>query len=263
MKILTLRKYRKLVKSCGRPTETQVENFIKFVCQAHSWYKHLPTVPPGKLFYFYLDPNAGRELRVDAAGNRRLRDRLDSDDSKFHYTWMTTADYRSKFGCLAYAVNAGTSFMTGESKGEWAVHRHDNAIVYDRKLRPRYIPDEVVEAAAVELTGVIHDEMSVGHKARRWVEILSEHSDTWPVESGGEAAARDLLNVCKEIVSELESLTLPKSISEASLNSAESRKWYEFSRSCDRRLAEALKPERDRQKNQMRGAIRTMLDMLG
>jgi hypothetical protein len=54
--------YHKIVSQLPLPTQEQTEAFLKHVIGAHSWYKHLPFLPPGGIFVFYLDPQAGREI---------------------------------------------------------------------------------------------------------------------------------------------------------------------------------------------------------
>ena len=54
------------VQSLTRPTAGQIDAFVQHVSAAHSWYKHLPLLPPGTPFFFYLNPNAGRETVVVA-----------------------------------------------------------------------------------------------------------------------------------------------------------------------------------------------------
>lgn len=51
--------YRRIVSNLPRPSDEQIENFVQFVCTAHSWYKKLPLFPPGVPFRFFVDPAAG------------------------------------------------------------------------------------------------------------------------------------------------------------------------------------------------------------
>ena len=52
----TLEEYREALEGVPRPTDEQIAGFAAFVCKAHSWYKHLPLLPPGVPFQFFLDP---------------------------------------------------------------------------------------------------------------------------------------------------------------------------------------------------------------
>lgn len=57
--ILSLEEYRKVIAPLPIPTLAQEQQFLEFVSNAHSWYKHLPYLPPGQPFQFFLDPAAG------------------------------------------------------------------------------------------------------------------------------------------------------------------------------------------------------------
>ncbi len=59
MKPCSLSKYRQIVSDLSRPSKKQIDNFVRFVSEAHSWYKHLPLLPPGATFQFFVDPFSG------------------------------------------------------------------------------------------------------------------------------------------------------------------------------------------------------------
>ena len=54
--------YKKILIESPKPTIKQTENFIDFVVDEHSWYKHLPDqrLEP---FIFYLTPNANLTIK--------------------------------------------------------------------------------------------------------------------------------------------------------------------------------------------------------
>ena len=108
--------YRKVVQGLPRPSAGQVRNFVDYVCQAHSWYKHLPLTLPGILFFFYLDPNAGCDLLLLPRGRAKYRERTESTQ-RFHYSWQPTAQYRQRFGYLEYFTEAGTTILLGGPEG--------------------------------------------------------------------------------------------------------------------------------------------------
>ena len=89
-----LRAYIELIAGLPRPTDEQRDNFVNFVAGAHSWYKHLSILPPGTDFCFFLNPNSGRTRIHTPSGETGFVDRTEDDEIKFHYTWMTTANYR-------------------------------------------------------------------------------------------------------------------------------------------------------------------------
>jgi len=105
--------YLQVVRTLSPPSPEQVKSFVDYVARAHSWYKHLPLIPPGTPFYFFLDPNAGCDLVVKS-GRTRYCDRKEQG---FHYSDIPTAEYRQRFGCLQYSADAGTSILVPRSKG--------------------------------------------------------------------------------------------------------------------------------------------------
>ena len=75
-----LDKYNELLSNTPSPSEQQIENFIEYVFNAHSWYKHIPLFPPGVDFCFYLDPNAGRDIIRYKNGKIGVVDVTDEDE---------------------------------------------------------------------------------------------------------------------------------------------------------------------------------------
>lgn len=75
-----------VLKTLPAPTPEQQESFARHVCEAHSWYKHLP--PEGAHFVVFLASDAGEGYPEDAP--------------RLHYSWKTTAEYRRRFGHLDY-----------------------------------------------------------------------------------------------------------------------------------------------------------------
>lgn len=73
----------------------QMQQFALFVSNAHSWYKHLPYLPPGEPFQFFLDPGAGMQLVVSSQGSVDATPRAEPG---FHYSWLPTVEYRARFG---------------------------------------------------------------------------------------------------------------------------------------------------------------------
>src|SRR5262245_37733059 len=102
----TLHRYRVLVASLPMPTLVQMQQFAGHVAGAHSWYKHLPLLPPGAPLQFFLDPAAGMQL---IAGSGGRVDATPRTNRGFHYSWLPTAEYRDRFGYLAFSRSSGTS----------------------------------------------------------------------------------------------------------------------------------------------------------
>jgi len=138
-------RYRQLIAPLPIPTAEQTESFAAYVVGAHSWYKHLPYDQPGAPFLVFLDLNAGRELVLVGDGRGKFRDRVDVR-TRFHYTWMLTAEYRTKFGHWNYAY-AG-DHAPGEPLGFAQVTATDGASID--------VSPEVVAAGTVYLTAHVH-----------------------------------------------------------------------------------------------------------
>ncbi len=136
-------RYRQVIASLPIPTAEQTESFAAYVVGAHSWYKHLPHDPPGALFVVFLDPNAGRNLVHTADGGAAYRDRVDERE-RFHYTWMPTAEYLTKFGHWHYYDHA-----QGDRLGFARVTATDGASID--------VSPEVVAAGTVYLTAYVHE----------------------------------------------------------------------------------------------------------
>lgn len=182
----SLSDYRRHVRDLPRPSAEQIENFVQFVSKAHSWYKHLPLFPPGVPFHFFLDPLSGYDHIVLPDGRLRLEERTENSP-RFHYTWMTTEEYRRRFGHLQYEAAAGTYFRV-QSQGE--VREYRNRPVFYTADHMYHIPAEVAEAGTVALTAAIHP---LTRKLGQWNLILKMHArryarnhpERWPAESGG------------------------------------------------------------------------------
>jgi hypothetical protein len=187
-------RYLAEVRRLPRPSDAQVETFVEYVTVAHSWYKHLPLKPPGKLFLFYLNPNTGREWVATMIGGG-YRDRTNDTPTweRFHYTWRPTAEYVELFGHLDYFASAGTSFLVPTRGG-----------VLDTRARPKIqaadgewleLPDAIHTVGAAHLTAAIHPLAWVGG----WRRQLRSHSDvgsTYPDRAPSEqiilAAQREM-----------------------------------------------------------------------
>jgi hypothetical protein len=174
---LDLETYRRDAAGLPRPTELQIHDFVEFVCDAHSWYKHLPFLFPGHPFIFYLNGTAGHDLVVTRDGRRQFRTRTD-DTERFHYTWMTTAAYRIRFGHLDYSTEAGTQFLYGDAS-------RGGVVVTGPHGQP--LPDAVQRAGTVQLTGVIHKLVAnLLLKSRMRLRLSPHPQPHWPEETGGE-----------------------------------------------------------------------------
>jgi hypothetical protein len=95
-----------------RPTLEQYRAFGEYLCEAHSWYKHLPLLE-GRRFVVFVAPDAGigRLVAVlhgagpGAATGYTLvtppeGPEFTDEHPRIHYGWKTTKEYRRRFGYL-------------------------------------------------------------------------------------------------------------------------------------------------------------------
>jgi hypothetical protein len=177
---MSLDAYRSWIADVVPPTASQIEAFADYVAGARSWYKHLPLTPPGTVFQFYIDPHAGVDRLVNRSGEVHLRTRTEQT-TPFHYSWMTTAEYRERFGRLAFSCAAGSALFMDDQLGDpdllidnncmlpAALHSADAAfepILVDSTCHQPTLqtscltadspPKEVLESGACSLTALVH-----------------------------------------------------------------------------------------------------------
>lgn len=161
--------YRLLAGAVAPPTDSQIEAFADYVASAHSWYKHLPLQPPGVDFHFYIDPNTGMDHLVHASGEVTVRARTPGTES-FHYSWMTTADYRERFGYLAFSCAAGSSVFGTDLVGEETVLVDENSlhpVLQVDRYSAKRPPKQVLDAGTCSLTALVHPRASARMVAMR------------------------------------------------------------------------------------------------
>lgn len=240
--------YREIVRVLTGPSIRQIDNFIKFVCSAHSWYKHLPILQPGIQFTFFLDPFSGMDKILKPGGHVIHRERTE-DTPKFHYTWMTTNDYRSRFGYLSYMANAGTGFFL-QVRDEVSEYADLPIIVYGTSQYR--IPPEVAQVGSVELTAAIHPNtpkwlrmhvyvkgesviFNQGHRIHDGLPL------TWSSETGGEEIINKIISISKQ---PLEYKTREEYLSPIN------------------QIDNLILPERSRQQKEIKSAIHRMLTLV-
>jgi len=139
---MSLDDYRRWIADIQLPTNSQIEAFADYVASARSWYKHLSLKPPGENFHFYIDRHAGVDRLVNRSSEVHFRTRTQNTAS-FHYSWMTTAEYRERFGCLAFSCTAGPALFMDDYLGDYALII-DNDNDFPKELKPAGEEDEVV-----------------------------------------------------------------------------------------------------------------------
>lgn len=204
----TLALYREIVKDLLRPTPAQIDNFVQFVSEAHSWYKHLPLVPPGVPFRFFIDPFSGFDRVIKPGGHVIHKERTD-ESQRFHYTWMKTTEYRERFGYLSYSYSGvGTQLFLPSADG---VREFNDLPFFSTNDGEFRIPVEVAQEGTVELTGIIH---TYAAQEPWWTHHYpyqrKEHSK-WPKETGGNATLQRILDVSSgKMPGDLDKLLLPE-----------------------------------------------------
>ena len=189
---LTLGEYRELLAGVPEPSREQIEAFARFVSTAHSWYKHLPLLPPGVPMTLFLDPGAGAQLIVDRRGRIRQVNRRKHG---FHYSWLRTAEYRDRFGHAAFARSPGTGTVVSlmRAEGSQLIPSDDKPAIFDPgRGELLALPDEVLEAGVAQVSGVVHPHASLPALWRFSKNLDASHVD-WPTESGGATVLAQIL----------------------------------------------------------------------
>ncbi len=166
---MDLAAYRHWIRGVSRPTPAQIETFADYVAGARSWYKHLPLTRPGVPVQFYIDPHAGMDRLVLVTGEVRLRERT-HETGAFHYSWMPTAEYRERFGCLVFSCAKGSPLFTDEVlDGEPVLVDHnclfpELRVASDAAFTP---PKAVIDAGCCEMTALVHPRVTAEFVARQ------------------------------------------------------------------------------------------------
>ena len=203
--IVPLPDYRSLARRVPRPTSDQVGAFAAHVAEAKSWYKHLPFLPPGAPFHVFVDPWAGMD-RIRTRDRGIVFGTRTPATPRFHYTWMTTEDYRARFGFLAFSCEVGSrlfrpaAFRIGDGPALQGIfdNNPDRAALAVPGHGEYQLPGEVHDAGRVDLTAVVHP-----HAASPSVCLAalrsSDEAGVWPAETGGPEIVEKLRARCREI----------------------------------------------------------------
>jgi hypothetical protein len=257
MRRLTLDEYREVLGETPSPSAEQLDAFARFVSTAHSWYKHLPTLPPGVPMIFYLDPGAGTQRVVDKRGRvREVKRRTHG----FHYSWLPTAEYRDRFGCAAFASMAGTTVSLIRSDGSQHVPSDNEPLIF----APRYaelvaLPTEVLEAGMAEISGLIHNRAAC-FEFWRWLPAGYDDPSRfhWPAESGGADAYTQILERLQALRGGAPVEEVPSGESHR-----EDYRYLSGLPSGDLVLHRLLIPERERQQRGIVAALCRVIELTG
>jgi hypothetical protein len=172
---LRLSEYRALVRSLPVPTPLQVRHFAEFVAGAHSWYKHLSLLRANEPLQFFLDPAAGMQHTHAADGSVTAAPRYARG---LHYSWLPTAEYRERFGYLAFSKSSGTSVSLQSADGSRQIAADDVPCVYDPAARASYqLPEEALMAGRAFISGVVHELASNRSLWQRLIERRERFDD--------------------------------------------------------------------------------------
>ena len=202
---LELHEYRALVSQFPQPTRAQIHEFASYVAEARSWYKHLPLLPPGEPIQFFVDPWAGLD-RVLLRDGRVVYIKRTASTPRFHYTWTTTEDYRSRFSHLSFACDAGTelffpvSFQLEDGREFSGVlaNTPSRASVHVSEEQECGLPQEILDTATIRMTGVIH---SLAARPWVWLKNLGNVDQplSWPEETGGADTVQRIMAQCQVV----------------------------------------------------------------
>jgi len=171
--------YLRAVSGLPIPTKDQIENFVTYAAGAKSWYKHLPARPPGSPMHFYLDPHAGRD-RLRRWGHRVIyRDRTEHTE-QFHYTWMTTAEYRRRFGYLAFCCPDVTRLFTGVMLDDGMATLDPNVMAPLIEIDVGtlvLVPKAVLLAGGCMVTRTVHEHTDAARLWRTWNKRIDPSGD--------------------------------------------------------------------------------------
>lgn len=250
--IVTLPRYRVLVRSLPRPTLLQMQQFAKFVSNAHSWYKHLPYLPPGLPFQFFLDPGAGMQRAISPQGSINAIPRTECGK---HYSWLPTAEYRKRFGYLAYSRSVGTAVHVLSSDGSRLTESDVAPYVYDFTARSLVqVPAKVLKAGRAFVSAVAH---TGGTDERAWQGMVRVKTPLeWPEESGGVEAVRKILDRCRVLEKD------PSRKEYANLETLGPNEDRDVL-FVDYPLYQLLEPERQRQRAGMVAAMKRVIELVG
>ena len=236
---LAMEAYRKTAAALPIPSEKQIGGFVDFVSSAHSWYKHLPLVPPGVPFHFFMNPHAACDMNLLPSGEIKYRKRRKNG---FHYSEWPTEEYLNACGHLDYRCFGHTAPIVMPIKGaltEENIRVQLQGEAAKEKLSFQ-VPEEILRAGTIDLTGIIHERASYPFAwllAESWGGLAK--SD-WPLETGGRATFISILEAAHRS-EHLEG---------------------ERAASAHREMDALINPERQRLKRLMRDTVAKVLELV-
>jgi hypothetical protein len=162
--------YLTSIASLTPHTEAQIKDFVSFAADAKSWYKHIPARPPGEPMHFYLDPNAGRD-RLRRWGHRVAYYDRTEGTRKLHYSWLTTSEYRRRFGYLAFSCPVGTVIWMDETTEAEIWTRDPNfsaPLIEGSSGALALVPAAVLQVGGCNVTQMVHSRTDAKMLWQKW-----------------------------------------------------------------------------------------------
>lgn len=183
--------YEMLVADLPMPRKKHMREFAEYVAGAKSWHEHLPLLPTGAPFRFYLNPFAGTD-RVLLEDGRAAFIPRGEDADPFHYSWMPTEEYHRRFGFLAFACADASRFVkpvrleVDDATVDGVLDNNVNYAVLWVPRKPFNLPDAILKAGTCIVTGVVHPRAAC---PSAWQKTLAtvKSNHAWPAETGGAA----------------------------------------------------------------------------
>jgi hypothetical protein len=246
-------RYRRITSRLPRPTPEQIDAFVAYVSDAHSWYKHLPwrrCVP----FVVYLDPGAGRDRVVGADGRLSVARR---EVRGFHHSALATDIWRERFGHLNYAQSNATQGVTLAEGGVSRSMGDNSALIFDPAddaVLP--LPPQALQIGEVRLSSlvqrwmivepmIIRARVTIARSNGVGIDQMADEPDPWPEEAGGRP---QLLEILRRITVLLDDPDAWRPMSAEQIGGT-----FTPPR-ADSILYELLKPEHNRQQRELRAA---------
>ena len=135
----------------------------------------------------FLDKYAGCDRRLQSNGTAVLGDRREQG---FHYSDIPTAEYRSRFGYLAYNCSSGTSVFVTKWPLVYSRDKFPFPAVPGDDGKMYGLPREVLEVGETQLTAIIHPSSSA---------LVCRQLTEWPEESGGRTTLEKIAARCREM----------------------------------------------------------------
>lgn len=250
---LTLADYRALVRKLWLPAVEQQRSFAEYVAGAHSWYKHLRVLPASTPMQLFIDPAAG--LQFVQAPDGRVSAGV-REKPGFHYSWLPTAEYRRRFGYLAFSRSAGTRVSLIGADGRQLIPSDDQPRIHDPATGAFHaLPEEVLMAGRAYVSGIVHADASSRYI---WEHVIAGTEDFDRVLD-----PIDGLEIGKRILDRCAVLKKDPARAQPSPH-GKGNPGYEFSlASLDVPLDELVKEERKRQIGELSAAAGRVVRLVG